>query len=694
MLKVYNPSNPADVIPLPIDDDKRYVTHKYNGYDELNFEIESNSSLYRYIIEEAKIEDEKNRYIIKSIDEHSDFVTVRCDIDLDDWKAEIIYEYRRTRHRLAQVLEEIIPDGWSIVWECIAPAKVTTIEGIQGQPMVAVTPLDILSKAAETWSVVFNFEVLSKTLKVIDPTSYLTSGIFFTDELNLKSIGFVGSSDGFATRLYAFGAKDADGNPTTFADINDGKPYVEDYTHSDKVVCVGWSDERYSVKENLLEAAKQKLSQISTPARSYDCNACDLKDKVWMYKVVTLVDRVRRTRVDHQIVEWKEYKDHNLDTITLSKTAPSIVTYVSSIKSDLDESVNDVFSNMQQLIDEAVSHATEKITGNQGGHFLWVFDGEGKPTELLNLCDSDDINTAKSIWRWNASGLGHSNDGYNGAYTMAILADGSINANAITTGTLTANIIKAGTLSDAEGNTSWDLVTGELYSKKLSINSENFKLDMNGNVQMSNAIMDGTISSRGDFTFDNTNGLTEMTRYGFSMNGQFETYVDGGTLSFKWLDDGQLFSSEQVAARFHPEALDWSKNGVYGNKIEYFDAAVGMGIDVSKVFRLKDVYKGSNFEIIRYTGPKYSETTSPGTTGHDRRHLILGGSDKDETGFDTYVGIIGEDVYLSEVSDIVAGNFFTIKFPDEGYAFTGDLHVSSSYDYTIHVNSGIITGWS
>ena len=694
MLKVYNPSNPADVIPLPIDDDKRYVTHKYNGYDELNFEIESNSSLYRYIIEEAKIEDEKNRYVIKSIDEHSDFVTVRCDIDLDDWKAEIIYEYRRTRHRLAQVLEEIIPDGWSIVWECIAPAKVTTIEGIQGQPMVAVTPLDILSKAAETWSVVFNFEVLSKTLKVIDPTSYLASGIFFTDELNLKSIGFVGSSDGFATRLYAFGAKDANGNPTTFADINDGKPYVEDYTHSDKVVCVGWSDERYSVKENLLEAAKQKLSQISTPARSYDCNACDLKDKVWMYKVVTLVDRVRRTRVDHQIVEWKEYKDHNLDTITLSKTAPNIVTYVSSIKSDLDESVNDVFSNMQQLIDEAVSHATEKITGNQGGHFLWVFDGEGKPAELLNLCDSDDINTVKSIWRWNASGLGHSNDGYNGAYTMAILADGSINANAITTGTLTANIIKAGTLSDTEGNTSWDLETGELYSKKLSINSENFKLDMNGNVKMSNAIMDGTISSRGDFTFDNTNGLTEMTRYGFSMNGQFETYVDGGTLSFKWLDDGQLFSSEQVAARFHPEALDWSKHGVYGNKIEYFDAAVGLGIDVSKVFRLKDVYKGSNFEIIRYMGPKYSETTSPGTTGHDRRHLILGGSDKDETGYDTYVGVVGEDVYLSEVSDIVAGKFFTIKFPDEGYAFTGDLRVSSSYDYTIHVNSGIITGWS
>lgn len=685
MLKIYNPSNPADVIPLSIDDDKRYVTHKYNGYDELSFEIESNSSLYRYIIEEAKIEDEKNRYIIKSIDEHSDFVTVRCDIDLDDWKAEIIYEYRRTRYRLAQVLEEIIPDGWNIVWECTAPAKVTTIEGIQGQPMVAVTPLDILSKAAETWPVVFNFEVLSKTLKVIDPTSYLTSGIFFTDELNLKSIGFVGSSDGFATRLYAFGAKDADGNPTTFADINDGKPYVEDYTYSDKVVCVGWSDERYSVKEHLLEAAKQKLSQISVPARSYDCSACDLKDKVWMYKVVTLVDRVRRTRVDHQIVEWKEYKDHNLDTITLSKTAPSIVTYVSSIKSDLNDSVGNVFSNMQQLLDEAVNHATDKITGNKGGHFMWVFDGDGKPKELLNLCDTDDINTAQSIWRWNASGLGHSNDGYNGAYAMAMLSDGSINASAITSGILTANIIKAGVLSDAGGNTRWDLESGEMYSKKLSIESENFKLGM-----------DGTISSRGDFTFDASNGLTEMVQYGFSMNGQFETFVGGGTVSFKWLDDGQLFSSEQIAAYFHPEAFDWPKNGIVGSKIEYYDAAVGLGIDVSKIFRLRDTYGGDDFCFLEYMGP-----TNPNNKQHNVHSITFGGAINDSSNEWALTRLVGDTVMLAgdaveigTLYSISASESFNITFEDEGNAFTGDLPISADYNYTIHVKSGIITGWS
>ena len=685
MLKIYNPSNPVDVIPLPIDDDKRYVTHKYNGYDELNFEIESNSSLYRYIIEEAKIEDEKNRYIIKSIDEHSNFVTVRCDIDLDDWKTKIIYEYRRTRHRLAQVLEEIIPDGWNIVWECIPPAKVTTIEGTQGQPMKAVTPLDILFKAAETWPAVFNFEVLSKTLKVIDPTSYLASGIFFTDELNLKSIGFVGSSDGFATRLYAFGAKDADGNPTTFADINDGKPYVEDYTYSDKVVCVGWSDERYSVKEHLLEAAKQKLSQISVPARSYDCNACDLKDKVWMYKVVTLVDRVRRTRVDHQIVEWKEYKDHNLDTITLSKTAPNIVTYVSSIQSELNDSVDNVFSNMQQLLDEAVNHATEKITGNKGGHFMWVFDGDGKPKELLNLCDTDDINTAQSIWRWNASGLGHSNDGYNGAYAMAMLADGSINASTITSGILTANIIKAGILSDAGGNTRWDLESGEMYSKKLSIESENFKLGM-----------DGTISSRGDFTFDASNGLTEMVQYGFSMNGQFETFVGGGTVSFKWLDDGQLFSSEQIAAYFHPEAFDWPKNGIVGSKIEYYDAAVGLGIDVSKIFRLRDTYGGDDFCFLEYMGP-----TNPNNKQHNVHSITFGGAINDSSNEWALTRLVGDTVMLAgdaveigTLYSISASESFNITFEDEGNAFTGDLPISADYNYTIHVKSGIITGWS
>lgn len=651
MLKVYNPSNAADVIPLPIDDDKRYVTHKYNGYDTLNFEIESNNPLYRYIVEEAKIEDEKNSYVIKHIDEHSNFATVRCDINIDDWKANIFYEYRRTRYLLSQVLEEILPEGWSISWECTPPTKRTTIEGNEGEPMRSVTPLEILQEAAEVWSVVFNFKVFSKTLVVIDPSTYITSGIFFTDEINLKSVGFVGSSDGYATRLYAFGAKDSEGNPMTFADINDGKPYVEDYTYSNKIVCVGWTDERYTVKENLLAAAKQRLSQISAPSRSYDCDACDLKDKVWMYKVVTLIDRVRRTRVDHQIVEWKEYPNSQLDTITLSKTAPNVQSFVSEIRSEIDSITKDNDSTLQGLINEAVNKATEKITGSKGGNFMWVFDSEGRPVELVNLADSMDINTAKSVWRWNAEGLGHSNDGYNGAMTLALLADGSINANVITSGKLTANIIKAGTLSDVNGNTEWNLETGELISKKLSITSENFKLTEDGTVNMKNAEVGGTIRSWGKTKYD--------------ILGYYGTIVEQGKIEITSAlseDNSDTILCGYIEPAYMKAQVD-----------EYIK---GIKIGCSGYLTIEDTAlpDGHDDTILHYTS--FENGHSYMAIGNYETGIFVGGS---------------TDIYELQAGCNLVGGGFKVE---GDWAYSGDLPVSSGYDYTIHVVGGIITGWS
>lgn len=466
MLTIYDPSNPTNGIPFPIEDDKRYVTHAYNGLDTLTFEIQSDNPLYKYIAEEGKVEDEKNRFVIKCIDEHSDFVTVVCDIDLDDWKRDIIYSFRTTNKLLVDVLSMILPEGWRMMG-AEAFSKRTTVEGVQGSPMCAVTPLEVLIEAADAYSCVFNFDVINKTVTVIDPKSFKPSGQFFTDELNLKSLGFVGSSDDFATRLYAYGKKDTDGNPLTVASVNDGKPYVEDYSYSNKVVSVGWSDERYTNPESLLEAAKLKLEQISHPTRSYECDAKNLDEDVWLYKVVTLIDRRRNTRVNHQVVEFREYPDHTLDVITLSKTAPNLKAFVSQVQSDTQEALDKEASKSKSALEEAIKHATSQITGNNGGAFVWIFDTEGKPVELINLCDSTDLNKAKSVWRWNASGLGHSNTGYNGDMTLALLPDGSINASAITTGILNAALIQAGILKSKNGAVYFDLEKALLCASQI-----------------------------------------------------------------------------------------------------------------------------------------------------------------------------------------------------------------------------------
>lgn len=463
MIKLYNPNDESDIIPFEVDDENKFVTHVFEGYDTLEFEIGRDDEIYKAIVEEAKVSDGKNRYVVKSIDERSDFVTIKCDVDIDDFKRSIIYSFRKTNSTLSEVLEEVVPESWTISYEGVF-TKRTTVEDTQGKPMLAVTPIDVMDKAATVYGCVYNFKVLEKTLVVIDPKIYTPTGKFFTDELNVDNLGFNGSTDGFATRVYGFGKVGEDGVPLTFEDINDGKPYVENVAHSTKIISIGFSDERYTTMDGLLERAKEMLKEVSLPVRSYEFDAKNLDGDVWLYRVVTLIDRRRKTRIDHQIVEWKEYsgKYRYKDKLTLSSKQKDIRSFVDSVKEETKEEVSKSEQTLQGKLEQALKNATDKITGNKGGNFVWVFDSDGLPVELLNLSDSKDINTAKSVWRWNASGLGHSNDGYDGQMTLAMLADGSINASVITSGILTADIIKAGVLQSQDGRFSLNLETGQL----------------------------------------------------------------------------------------------------------------------------------------------------------------------------------------------------------------------------------------
>ncbi|MCI8559143.1 MAG: hypothetical protein HFI19_15580 [Lachnospiraceae bacterium] len=98
------------------------------------------------------------------------------------------------------------------------------------------------------------------------------------------------------------------------------------------------------------------------------------------------------------------------------------------------------------FLDEAVRNATNWITGVNGGYVVFHKNANGQPYEIL-IMDTDNIETAKNVWRWNQNGWGHSASGYNGPYTMAATIDGGIVADFITAGTMLANRIKGGTLT-------------------------------------------------------------------------------------------------------------------------------------------------------------------------------------------------------------------------------------------------------
>lgn len=135
-------------------------------------------------------------------------------------------------------------------------------------------------------------------------------------------------------------------------------------------------------------------------------------------------------------------------------------------KSNFSSTLNKISSDvkaMPSIIQSAVSHATELITGGLGGYVVITPNEEtGYPEEIL-IMDSPDKNKAVNVWRFNKGGLGHSHTGYNGPFNdIALTADGQINASMITAGILNADLIKTGTLQDTSGTTSINLSTGKI----------------------------------------------------------------------------------------------------------------------------------------------------------------------------------------------------------------------------------------
>ena len=126
----------------------------------------------------------------------------------------------------------------------------------------------------------------------------------------------------------------------------------------------------------------------------------------------------------------------------------------------LDTEIKDSIVQNQSAMQKAIDNATKLITGQDGGYVVMNATADGHPYEIL-IMNTDDIQTATKLWRWNLGGLGYSSTGYNGQYGTAITMDGAIVADYITTGTLNAGLIKTGIIEDEQHTNYWNMNTGE-----------------------------------------------------------------------------------------------------------------------------------------------------------------------------------------------------------------------------------------
>lgn len=422
---------------LNVDD--FYICEKSNGLDELIFNMSIYDTNYPHVLEEAVIEYEQP-YLVKAIDAGANTAKIKCQLNLDALKAELKLGYSNNSATLQQTVDGVLPSGWLFVDNSGSTIS-RTIEG-------NYTPLEVLQQCVNTYGVVFRFDVSAKIVRAYTLSAFQPLGAFASRELNLTEINFKGKSTDFFTRLYAYG-KDG----LSFADINDGKPYVEYHGYTDKVICAYWQDERYTIKDNLLAAAQAAVKTGGSPDRSYECTVYDLAATnpemySWqdfsLFSVVRLIDDIKNITLDYQVVEyWRYpyYPEKNL--VTLSSTAPKIQTTVKNIKAEIENPNSSFRQNMQALIDNMAA----SIAGYDGGNMLITQNSDGKPNGI-KIMDTEDEATAQKILWLNLNGITYSHNGANGPYdSVWSFEQNGFVADWIVAGTMLANVIKGGTLT-------------------------------------------------------------------------------------------------------------------------------------------------------------------------------------------------------------------------------------------------------
>lgn len=120
------------------------------------------------------------------------------------------------------------------------------------------------------------------------------SGALFAYKKNMKSIERVVDTRNLITRLYAIGA---DG--MTFSDINNGKPYLEDFSYSNDVRISTLDCSSFTNPYQMKEFTAMRLSQYAKPKISYVLHAMDLS-------VLTGFSHEAWSLGDYVLVEDKE----------------------------------------------------------------------------------------------------------------------------------------------------------------------------------------------------------------------------------------------------------------------------------------------------------------------------------------------------------------------------------------------------
>ncbi|WP_415336249.1 phage tail spike protein, partial [Clostridium perfringens] len=223
-----------------------------SGDKTLSFYYPKKGKYYDEIVEEAYIRTKKDEFVVKARELDEDYTKFECSLNLEELEGNIFDRFESVEQTITSALNlAVVGTGWTV--------KDNTLKKRRTVRCTNKSSLEIVREIKNVYRVDIVFNTLGKQIEVYEHLGE-DKGTYFIDSLNLIALQVQSDSRQYATRIIAEG-KDG----LSFSDINNGKNYVENYQYSNKVKTIYWKDERYSVKENLLEDARAKLEELSKP---------------------------------------------------------------------------------------------------------------------------------------------------------------------------------------------------------------------------------------------------------------------------------------------------------------------------------------------------------------------------------------------------------------------------------------------
>lgn len=235
--------------------------------------------------------------------------------------------------------------------------------------------------------------------------------------------------------------------------VNDGRDYIESTTAIQNFGRISRVVEFDNVTDpaNLKSKGEKYLSESQFENVYVEVTAIDLGKLTNKFNRFQMLQKIHVVSSTHGMDKW-----FVLTKRTLHLNEPEKDTFVFGKKEKISMSAKNISSSAEikkkisdttSFMHGAIEQATALISGANGGYVVMNTDeNTGKPYEIL-VMDTDSIDTATKVWRWNQNGFGYSSTGYNGEYGTAITMDGSIVADYIKAGTMTADRIRGGILS-------------------------------------------------------------------------------------------------------------------------------------------------------------------------------------------------------------------------------------------------------